>query len=171
MFRSCSLVTCKIMTRDSRILIKAQTVLIRHRAEGMLRRAAPPTTSHTRLPRFTAARDRLAFSRHGRAGRGCYDNRLEATVIGHIKPDAALRRRLPTTSSSARFAAEGTSTTDSFKLYSCTSAMTLPMRLRISISDAAFVLNLDLPVRASVTHRWTVAESKILTDKVGKRVM
>ena len=67
------------------------------RTEGMPRGAAPPTTSHTRLPRFTAARDRLAFSRHGRAGRGCYDNRLEATVIGHIKPDVALRRRLPAT--------------------------------------------------------------------------
>ena len=97
MFRSCSLVTCKIRARDSRILIKAQTVLIRHRAEiqGPIIQVWPsgcraeqhpprrPTLDSPDSPPPAAARNRLAFSRHGRAGRGCYDNRLEATVIGH----------------------------------------------------------------------------------------
>ena len=91
-------------------------------------------------PRFTAARDRLAFSRHGRAGRGCYDNRLEATVIGHIKPDAALRRWLPATSTrcsvrlSSMFSSELSSELCSCSARVLTQVSRLGIRLGLSSS-------------------------------------
>ncbi|KFD51931.1 hypothetical protein M514_16372 [Trichuris suis] len=62
-------------------------------------------------------------------------------------------------STSALFSADFTSFTDKSRLYSCTNDNTMPIRLRMSISLEAFVLNLVFPERPSVIHRWTVDES------------
>ncbi|KFD47472.1 hypothetical protein M513_11633 [Trichuris suis] len=43
-----------------------------------------------------------------------------------------------------------------FRPHSSTSDSTMPIRLRMSISLAAFVFSLVLPDRPSEIHRWTV---------------
>ncbi|KFD50301.1 hypothetical protein M514_08801 [Trichuris suis] len=59
------------------------------------------------------------------------------------------------------FSSDLTSATDSCRSCSFTEARIAPIRLRISVSPAALVFSVALPVIPSETHRFTVAESVI----------